>query len=132
MQDPVNQAALRSEKGTAPPPPPSPLPCSVPSSVRRLPCYSPELSPRLLSCIMRLTTGSHNIKITHFNVLRFQCRYLLPIHDWNSRNETESNVLCNSSRCFARTCFTNEFGDVYSVCDPQFGRLHCQKLSHSR
>ena len=60
---------------------------------------------------------------------------LPPSHSWLEFSEwnTESKVLCNSARCFDRTCFANEFGDVYSVCDPQFGRPHCcRKLWHSR
>ena len=37
------------------------------------------------------------MKLSHLNLL-FQCRYLLPIHDWNSLNETR-NQRCSATAC---------------------------------
>ena len=120
---PRGPSSFEEQKGRRPFPPP---PRSVPSSVRRSPCYSPEFGPRLLSCTMRLTAGSRNIKISHFNgFVKIDDEIVIPVstlsvslspsHSWLEFSEwnTESKVICNSSRCFDRTCFTNEFGDLY-------------------
>ena len=85
---------------------------------------------KIIQCIF--VKVDDEIFTIYLNV-RFQCRYpsshsWLEFFEWNM----EWKVLYNSSRCFDRTCFTNEFGNVYSVCNPLFSRPHCcRNLSHS-